>query len=164
MTKSAIAVRGESDVAFASAGSEEDLVQRATALIPTLRGRCDETEERRSLTLETRRDLMESGVHRIFQPRRFGGVEGSMRAGVDILIETGRGCASTAQGPDCGARGGTPRVAVGDRAGRPGGGGDRVPDRAPYDPTGALADGAAAPGAGRRLRTGFARAVPGPVK
>ena len=100
MTKSAIAVRGESDVAFASAGSEEDLVQRATALIPTLRGRCDETEERRSLTLETRRDLMESGVHRIFQPRRFGGVEGSMRAGVDILIETGRGCASTAQGPE----------------------------------------------------------------
>jgi len=96
MTKSAIAVRGESDVVFASAGSEEDLVQRATALISTLRGRCDETEERRSLTLETRRDLMESGVHRIFQPRRFGGVEGSMRAGVDILIETGRGCASTA--------------------------------------------------------------------
>jgi alkylation response protein AidB-like acyl-CoA dehydrogenase len=96
MTKSAIAVRGESDVAFASAGSEEDLVQRARALIPTLRGRCDETEERRSLTLETRRDLMESAVHRIFQPRRFGGVEGSLRAGVDILIETGRGCASTA--------------------------------------------------------------------
>jgi alkylation response protein AidB-like acyl-CoA dehydrogenase len=96
MTESAIAVRGQSDAAFASVGSEEDLVQRATALIPTLRGRSDETEERRSLTAETRRDLMDSGVHRIFQPKRFGGVEGSMRAGVDILIETGRGCASTA--------------------------------------------------------------------
>src|ERR1700729_1138271 len=98
MTKSARAVRGESDVVFASVGSEEDLVQRATALIPTLRGRSDETEEGRSLTAETRRDLMESGIHRVFQPRRFGGVEGSMRAGVDILIETGRGWASTAWG------------------------------------------------------------------
>ena len=76
MTKSATAVRGESDLEFASAGSEEDLLQRATVLIPALRARRDETEERRSLTLETRRDLMESGVHRIFQPRRFGGGRG----------------------------------------------------------------------------------------
>jgi 3-hydroxy-9,10-secoandrosta-1,3,5(10)-triene-9,17-dione monooxygenase len=36
------------------------------------------------------------GFIAFFSPRRFGGVEGSLRAGVDILIETGRGCASTA--------------------------------------------------------------------
>jgi 3-hydroxy-9,10-secoandrosta-1,3,5(10)-triene-9,17-dione monooxygenase len=79
-----------------SVGSEKDLVARAEALIPVLRSRAEETEAGRTLTAETRRDLMESGVHRIFQPKRFGGVEGSLRAGVDILAAIGQGCSATA--------------------------------------------------------------------
>jgi alkylation response protein AidB-like acyl-CoA dehydrogenase len=79
-----------------SVGSEKDLVARAEALIPVLRSRVEETEAGRTLTSETRRDLMESGVHRIFQPKRFGGVEGSLRAGVDILAAIGQGCSATA--------------------------------------------------------------------
>ena len=76
--------------------SEKDLVARAEALIPVLRSRVEETEAGRTLTSETRRDLMESGVHRIFQPKRFGGAEGSLRAGVDILAAIGQGCSATA--------------------------------------------------------------------
>jgi alkylation response protein AidB-like acyl-CoA dehydrogenase len=79
-----------------SVDSEKDLVARAEALIPVLRSRVEETEAGRTLTSETRRDLMESGVHRIFQPKRFGGVEGSLRAGVDILAAIGQGCSATA--------------------------------------------------------------------
>ena len=79
-----------------SVGSEKDLVARAEALIPVLRSRVEETEAGRTLTSETRRDLMESGVHRIFQPKRFGGAEGSLRAGVDILAAIGQGCSATA--------------------------------------------------------------------
>ena len=79
-----------------SVGSERDLVARAEALIPVLRSRVENTEINRSLTSETRRDLMESGVHRIFQPKRFGGAEGSLKGGVDILATIGRGCAATA--------------------------------------------------------------------
>jgi len=79
-----------------SIGSEKDLIARAEALIPVLRSRVEETEAGRSLTAETRRDLMESGVHRVFQPKRFGGAEGSLRSGVDILAAIGQGCAATA--------------------------------------------------------------------
>jgi 3-hydroxy-9,10-secoandrosta-1,3,5(10)-triene-9,17-dione monooxygenase len=79
-----------------SVGSEQDLVSRAEALIPVLRSRAEETEAGRTLTAETRRDLMRSGVHRLYQPKRFGGVEGSLRAGVDILASIGHGCSATA--------------------------------------------------------------------
>jgi 3-hydroxy-9,10-secoandrosta-1,3,5(10)-triene-9,17-dione monooxygenase len=94
MTIQLAAQRASDDAFFPSVGAEQELIDRAIALIPILRSRAEETEAGRSLTGETRRDLMASGVHRIFQPKRFGGVEGSFRAGVDILAAIGRGCSA----------------------------------------------------------------------
>ena len=51
------------------------MVSRATALIPRLRERAARTEELRRLPPETERELHESGLFRIVQPKRVGGSE-----------------------------------------------------------------------------------------
>src|SRR5256885_11652396 len=51
------------------------MVARAEALIPELRDRASKTEELRRLPPETERDLHDSGLFRIVQPKRVGGSE-----------------------------------------------------------------------------------------
>ena len=79
-----------------SIGTTAEVVQRAHDLIPVLRERVPETERLRQLPEATVADIKRTGVHRVFQPARFGGSESPFRAGVDILCALGRGCASTA--------------------------------------------------------------------
>ena len=57
------------DLAYAA------MIGRAKALIPRLRDRAARTEELRRLPPETERDLHESGLFRIVQPKRVGGSE-----------------------------------------------------------------------------------------
>ena len=80
----------------ASIGNGDVVLQRAEDLIPALRERAEECERRRELPQATVEDIRRSGVHRVFQPARFGGSEAHFRIGVDILAALGRGCASTA--------------------------------------------------------------------
>jgi 3-hydroxy-9,10-secoandrosta-1,3,5(10)-triene-9,17-dione monooxygenase len=80
----------------ASIGDGETVLQRARDLIPALRERTEETERHRELPQATVDDIRNSGVHRVFQPARFGGCEAHFRIGVDILAALGQGCASTA--------------------------------------------------------------------
>lgn len=79
-----------------SIGSTAEVVQRAHDLTEVLRERAAETERLRQLPEATVADIKRTGVHRVFQPARFGGSESPFRAGVDILRALGRGCASTA--------------------------------------------------------------------
>lgn len=79
-----------------SIGTTEEVVQRAHALTPVLRSRAVETERLRQLPEATVADIKRTGVHRVFQPARFGGTESPFRAGVEVLCALGRGCASTA--------------------------------------------------------------------
>jgi 3-hydroxy-9,10-secoandrosta-1,3,5(10)-triene-9,17-dione monooxygenase len=51
------------------------MMARARALVPQLRDRASRTEELRRLPPETERDLHESGLFRIVQPKRVGGSE-----------------------------------------------------------------------------------------
>jgi 3-hydroxy-9,10-secoandrosta-1,3,5(10)-triene-9,17-dione monooxygenase len=51
------------------------MMARARALVPQLRERASRTEELRRLPPETERDLHESGLFRIVQPKRVGGSE-----------------------------------------------------------------------------------------
>src|SRR5260370_34848184 len=51
------------------------MIARAEALIPRFRDRASRTEELRRLPSETERDLHESGLLRIVQPKRVGGSE-----------------------------------------------------------------------------------------
>ena len=55
------------------AGTHDELVRRAEALIPVVRQRAPRTDEMRRLPDETRRDLREVGLARVLQPARYGG-------------------------------------------------------------------------------------------
>jgi alkylation response protein AidB-like acyl-CoA dehydrogenase len=79
-----------------SIGTGEAVLQRARDIIPALRQRADESERLRALPQATVDDLRSTGVHRVFQPARFGGSEAHFRIGVDVLAALGQGCASTA--------------------------------------------------------------------
>src|SRR5712675_513473 len=72
------------------------MVARAKALIPTLRERASRTEELRRLPPETERDLHDSGLFRIVQPKRVGGSEFDYVALVDCADALGQADASVA--------------------------------------------------------------------
>lgn len=75
--------------------SYEEAIRRARGLVPALRERAARAEAARSLPLETLRELHESGLLRMLQPRRWGGMELDLVSYIDVPVEIGRGCAST---------------------------------------------------------------------
>jgi 3-hydroxy-9,10-secoandrosta-1,3,5(10)-triene-9,17-dione monooxygenase len=75
--------------------SYSEALERARKLVPALRERAARSEAERTLPQETLRDLHASGVLRILQPKRWGGMEFDFVAYVDFAYEIGRGCAST---------------------------------------------------------------------
>src|SRR5690348_16559603 len=84
-----------------SSGSESGalaaaVLTGANALIPQLRDRAARTEELRRLPPETERDLHESGLFRIVQPKRVGGSELDYVALIDCADALGQGDASVA--------------------------------------------------------------------
>ena len=74
----------------------EELIARARALVPVLRERAQKCEELRQLPVETNRALLDAGLYRIYQPKRYGGFEADYQLQVDVSAEIGRGCGSTA--------------------------------------------------------------------
>src|SRR6202040_4024138 len=72
------------------------MLAAARALIPKLRDRAARTEELRRLPPETERDLHDSGLFRIVQPKRVGGSEFDYVALVDFADVLGQGDASVA--------------------------------------------------------------------
>ncbi|NEU99099.1 acyl-CoA dehydrogenase family protein [Bradyrhizobium uaiense] len=70
------------------------MIARARALAPVLRERAARTEELRRLPPETERDLHDSGLFRILQPKRVGGSELDYVALVDCADALGQGDAS----------------------------------------------------------------------
>ena len=77
-------------------GAYAAMLVRAEALIPKLRERASRTEELRRLPPETERDLHESGLFRVVQPKRVGGSEFDYVALVDCTDAIGRADASVA--------------------------------------------------------------------
>jgi len=73
----------------------EDAVASALALIPALRERAPRAEEERIMLPETLADLHRTGLMRVLQPRRWGGMEFDYLAYVDFPELIARGCAST---------------------------------------------------------------------
>src|SRR3972149_2218994 len=74
----------------------EELIARARALVPVLRERAQKCEELRQLPVETNRALLDAGLYRIYQPKRYGGFEADYQLQVDVSAEIGRGCGPTA--------------------------------------------------------------------
>jgi len=93
---------GQKPNASLSAGRDGDggayaaMIARAKALIPQLRERASRTEELRRLPPETERDLHDSGLFRIVQPKRVGGSELDYVALVDCADALGQADASVA--------------------------------------------------------------------
>src|SRR3979411_3346032 len=85
-----------------SSGSDADdrayaaMIVRAKALVPRLRERASRTEELRRLPPETERDLHDTGLFRIVQPKRVGGSEFDYVALVDCADALGQADASVA--------------------------------------------------------------------
>jgi 3-hydroxy-9,10-secoandrosta-1,3,5(10)-triene-9,17-dione monooxygenase len=74
----------------------EELIDRAAALVPVLRERANKTEQIRRIPDETIADLDRAGLWRILRPEIYGGYVMDFSVMVDVSIELGRGCASTA--------------------------------------------------------------------
>jgi len=75
--------------------SYQDAVASALALIPALRERAPRAEEERIMLPETLADLHRTGLMRVLQPKRWGGMEFDYLAYVDFPELIARGCAST---------------------------------------------------------------------
>jgi len=73
-----------------------DLIERATAYVPTLRARAAATEERRSVLPEVMADLHRLGLIKHFQPVRLGGIAAPWGIQFDIGRILAHGCPSTA--------------------------------------------------------------------
>jgi 3-hydroxy-9,10-secoandrosta-1,3,5(10)-triene-9,17-dione monooxygenase len=93
---------GRKPNASLSSGSDADdrayaaMIARARALIPRLCDRAARTEELRRLPPETERDLHDTGLFRIVQPKRVGGSEFDYVALVDCADALGQADASVA--------------------------------------------------------------------
>jgi 3-hydroxy-9,10-secoandrosta-1,3,5(10)-triene-9,17-dione monooxygenase len=72
------------------------MIARARALVPQLTDRATRTEELRRLPPETERELHDTGLFRIMQPKRVGGSEFDYVALVDCADVLGQGDASVA--------------------------------------------------------------------
>ena len=74
----------------------EELLRRASGLVPVLKDRVARTEELRQIPDETIQDLLSSGLHRIGVPQRFGGLDVDYGLILEAGALLGSGCASTA--------------------------------------------------------------------
>jgi alkylation response protein AidB-like acyl-CoA dehydrogenase len=76
--------------------AREQLVQRATELVPLLKKHAAWSEENRRIHEETIEALADAGIFRMRAPARYGGYESDTRTLVDVAAELGRGDGSTA--------------------------------------------------------------------
>ncbi len=76
--------------------SYAEAIERAQALIPVLRERAARCDEAGELLPENAADLNRTGLARILQPKRWGGMELPYQAIFEIPEIVGRGCVSTA--------------------------------------------------------------------
>ncbi|HXJ80058.1 MAG TPA: acyl-CoA dehydrogenase family protein, partial [Candidatus Methylomirabilis sp.] len=74
----------------------EELLRRASALVPRLRERAASAEQLRRIPPESVHDLQAAGLIRIGNPERYGGQGIEIDVAFDVAWELGRGCGSTA--------------------------------------------------------------------
>ena len=73
----------------------EEIVARATALVPELRGRAAEAERLRRLPDESVAALKRAGLFRVLQPARYGGHQASLHTHIDAVATVARGCGAS---------------------------------------------------------------------
>src|SRR4030095_14268758 len=80
----------------ATSVTRAELLRQAAALLPVLKERAARTEQLRQIPTETVQDLVSSGLIRLGNPQRYGGLGIGYVAGFDVAWELGRACGSTA--------------------------------------------------------------------
>jgi len=73
----------------------DTLIDATKAMVPALRDRAAEAETTGRIPETSVRELVDAGIHRIFQPARHGGYELDLALQLDIGAALGSGCAST---------------------------------------------------------------------
>jgi alkylation response protein AidB-like acyl-CoA dehydrogenase len=73
----------------------QDLVDRASALVPLLAANAARTEREGNVVPENLAALRDAGLLRLGTPQRYGGYELGIAAQMEIVLQVGRGCAST---------------------------------------------------------------------
>ena len=73
----------------------EELLRRASDMVPVLKSRAARTEELRRIPSETVQDILSSGLYRIGVPARFGGLDVDYGLVLEVGAELGRGCGSS---------------------------------------------------------------------
>ena len=83
------------DILATTIPTRDQLVQKASDLLPLLRKHASWAEENRRLPEETIEALADAGVFKFRRPKHFGGYEVDSRTLVDVGATLGRGCGST---------------------------------------------------------------------
>jgi len=73
----------------------EEMIHRASAMVPVLRERQQECERLGRIPQITNDEFVAAGFYRILQPRRFGGYEFGMPTFARVMMEVSRGCPSS---------------------------------------------------------------------
>jgi 3-hydroxy-9,10-secoandrosta-1,3,5(10)-triene-9,17-dione monooxygenase len=73
----------------------EELVERATSLIPLLRNAAPAAEKARRVPQESLDALSAAGIFKMTAPKIYGGVEADFQTQCNVLAEIARGCPST---------------------------------------------------------------------
>ncbi|HUK57749.1 MAG TPA: acyl-CoA dehydrogenase family protein [Stellaceae bacterium] len=73
-----------------------EIIARASALLPELRKRAEETEKLRRLPDDLNRAFAAAGFYKIMQPARYGGYELPLGTQTELGAELGRACGSAA--------------------------------------------------------------------
>ena len=76
--------------------SAEELLERARAMVPTLKARAKACTRARNVPAETIAEMKEAGFFRILQPANFGGYEMHPNAFFEVQKVLAEGCMSTA--------------------------------------------------------------------
>jgi 3-hydroxy-9,10-secoandrosta-1,3,5(10)-triene-9,17-dione monooxygenase len=79
-----------------AAPTPAELVERARALAPALRERAVAAEKAAQVPEETVREFEAADLCRIWIPKRYGGFELDLEAGLETCFEAAKGCASSA--------------------------------------------------------------------
>ncbi|MGH7907698.1 MAG: acyl-CoA dehydrogenase family protein [Candidatus Binataceae bacterium] len=75
--------------------SQEEIIRRARAMVPWLREQAPAMELERRMSDEVNQRLIDAGIYRILQPRRFGGYEFDLWTYAEVISEIARGDGST---------------------------------------------------------------------
>ena len=76
--------------------SRDDVLARASEMVPVLAERARDAEVARRISDQTDQEFRDAGFYRILQPRKFGGLELDFGTQTELAVLLAPGCTSSA--------------------------------------------------------------------